>query len=75
MKDEVKVAVGGDAPHAPVLYKMNPDDVISVKDAARAACSESDNRAANLLEAMEEAGIVSKPNGMGKRQILVPTRD
>ena len=33
------------------------------------------NRAANLLEAMEEAGIVSKPNGMGKRQILVPTRD
>ncbi len=49
MKDEVKVAVGGDAPHAPVLSKMNPDDVISVKDAARAACSESDNRAANLL--------------------------
>lgn len=33
------------------------------------------NRAANLLEAMEEAGIVSKPNGMGKRQILVPTRE
>lgn len=33
------------------------------------------NRAANLLEAMEDAGIVSKPNNMGKRQILVPTRD
>ena len=33
------------------------------------------NRAANLLEAMEDAGIVSKPNSMGKRQILVPTRD
>lgn len=33
------------------------------------------NRAANLLEAMETAGIVSKPTAMGKRTILVPTRD
>ena len=29
------------------------------------------NRAANLLEAMEEAGIISKPNPAGKREILV----
>lgn len=31
------------------------------------------NRAANLIEAMEEAGIVSEPDGAGKRTILVPT--
>lgn len=31
------------------------------------------NRAANLIEAMEEAGIVSEPDGSGKRSILVPT--
>lgn len=49
LKDEVPVKLGGDAPHAPVLEKMKPDDLISVKDAARAACSDSDNRAANLL--------------------------
>ena len=29
------------------------------------------NRAANLLETMEEAGIISKPNPAGKREILV----
>ena len=29
------------------------------------------NRAANLLEAMEDAGIISKPNAAGKREILV----
>lgn len=32
------------------------------------------NRAANLLEAMEAAGLVSKPSAMGKRTILVPER-
>lgn len=33
------------------------------------------NRAANLLEAMESAGLVSKPSSMGKRTILVPERN
>ena len=33
------------------------------------------NRAANLLEAMEDAGIVSKAAASGKRTILVPTND
>lgn len=33
------------------------------------------NRAANLLEAMESAGLVSKPSSMGKRTILVPDRN
>lgn len=33
------------------------------------------NRAANILEAMENAGIVSKASPTGKRDILVPTRD
>lgn len=33
------------------------------------------NRAANILEAMESAGIVSKANATGRRDILVPTRD
>ena len=33
------------------------------------------NRAANLLEAMEQAGIVSKASSSGKRTILVPTRE
>ncbi len=33
------------------------------------------NRAANILEAMESAGVVSKANSSGKREILVPTRD
>lgn len=32
------------------------------------------NRSANLIEAMEEAGIISPPNSNGKRQILVPER-
>ena len=31
------------------------------------------NRAANLIEAMEKAGIVSPPDGSGKRTILAPT--
>ncbi len=33
------------------------------------------NRAANLLEAMEAAGLVSKANAAGKREILVATRE
>ena len=33
------------------------------------------NRAANILEAMENAGIVSKASPTGRRDILVPTRD
>ena len=33
------------------------------------------NRSANILEAMEAAGIVSKANSVGRREILVPTRD
>ena len=30
------------------------------------------NRAANLIEAMEKAGIVSAPDSSGKRTILTP---
>ncbi len=33
------------------------------------------NRAANILEAMENAGVVSKASATGKREILVPSRD
>ncbi len=32
------------------------------------------NKAANLLEAMEKAGLVSAMNGRGQREILAPTR-
>jgi S-DNA-T family DNA segregation ATPase FtsK/SpoIIIE len=32
------------------------------------------NKAANLLEAMEKAGLVSAMNGRGQREILVPAR-
>jgi S-DNA-T family DNA segregation ATPase FtsK/SpoIIIE len=32
------------------------------------------NKAANLLEAMEKAGLVSPMNGRGQREILVPGR-
>ncbi len=32
------------------------------------------NKAANLLEAMEKAGLVTAMNGRGQREILVPTR-
>jgi S-DNA-T family DNA segregation ATPase FtsK/SpoIIIE len=32
------------------------------------------NKAANLLEAMEKAGLVSAMNGRGQREILVPGR-
>jgi S-DNA-T family DNA segregation ATPase FtsK/SpoIIIE len=33
------------------------------------------NKAANLLEAMEKAGLVSAMNGRGQREILSPARD
>lgn len=33
------------------------------------------NGAARLIEAMEQAGIVSKPNAMGKREVLAPKRE
>jgi S-DNA-T family DNA segregation ATPase FtsK/SpoIIIE len=33
------------------------------------------NKAANLLEAMEKAGLVSAMNGRGQREILVPGRE
>ena len=32
------------------------------------------NKAANLLEAMEKAGLVSAMNGRGQREILAPSR-
>ena len=32
------------------------------------------NGAARLIEAMEQAGIVSRPNAMGKREVLAPKR-
>jgi DNA segregation ATPase FtsK/SpoIIIE, S-DNA-T family len=30
------------------------------------------NGAARLIEAMEQAGVVTRPNAMGKREVLVP---
>jgi len=33
------------------------------------------NGAARLIEAMEQAGIVSRPNAMGKREVLAPKRE
>jgi S-DNA-T family DNA segregation ATPase FtsK/SpoIIIE len=33
------------------------------------------NRAARLIERMEEEGVISKPNHQGKREILLPDRD
>ena len=33
------------------------------------------NGAARLIEAMENAGIVTRPNAMGKREVIVPKRE
>ena len=33
------------------------------------------NRAARLIERMEEEGVISKPNHQGKREVLLPDRD
>ena len=30
------------------------------------------NKAATLIERMEQEGVISSPNGQGKREILVP---
>ncbi|HEX4078218.1 MAG TPA: DNA translocase FtsK, partial [Rhizomicrobium sp.] len=33
------------------------------------------NRAARLIERMEEEGVISKPNHQGKREVLLPDRN
>ncbi len=70
---------GGSAEQDDALYD---EAVAFVLESRRASISSVQrklrigyNRAARLIEAMEEAGVVSAMNSNGSREILVPTRD
>src|SRR5690606_14574434 len=70
---------GGNAEQDDALYD---EAVAFVLESRRASISSVQrklrigyNRAARLIEAMEEAGVVSPMNSNGSREILVPKRD
>ncbi len=78
--DEVSGAGNGRrAGEADPLYDKAVDIVLSERRASISFVQRhlgiGYNRAANILEAMESAGIVSKASPTGKREILVPNRD
>ena len=80
-EDEGDVGGGGGrrAGESDPLYDKAVDIVLSERRASISFVQRhlgiGYNRAANILEAMENAGVVSKANATGKREILVPGRD
>ncbi len=76
-KAEPETQKGGGSGESDALYDKAVDIVLSTKKASISSLqrhlSIGYNRAANLIEAMEQAGIVSEPDASGRRSILVPT--
>lgn len=72
-------SLGGSRGEADPLYDKAVSIVVNERRASvsslQRALGVGYNRAANIVEAMEKAGIVSKATATGKREILVPKRD
>jgi S-DNA-T family DNA segregation ATPase FtsK/SpoIIIE len=76
--DDSLPGVGGESGESDPLYDRAVEIVLKNQKASislvQRHLSIGYNKAANLLEAMEKAGLVTAMNGRGQREILVPGR-
>ncbi|OUS17512.1 hypothetical protein A9Q97_01650, partial [Rhodospirillales bacterium 47_12_T64] len=70
---------GGNGSKADELYDRAVAEVIKSRKASTSYVQRrlqiGYNRAATIIERMEDEGVISSANHVGKREVLVPSRD